>query len=89
MKRFEFICKGKRSHTIEATTEELARAQFAENRYTSTLEIIDVIEVEIPAPLDTSSVNTSLEGFTQTFSDAIPTSAELASLAASSTKVGY
>ena len=56
MKRFEFICKGKRSHFLEAATEEAARSFFAENRTTATLEIIDVIEVAIPTPIDTSGI---------------------------------
>ena len=89
MKRFEFICKGKRSHFLEAATEEAARSFFAENRTTATLEIIDVIEVAIPTPMDTSGVTMKLEGFERTNSEFKPTSQEIEALAATSEKVGY
>lgn len=89
MKRFEFICKGKRSHFLDALTEEAARSFFAENRTTATLEIIDVIEVAIPTPMDTSGVTMKLEGFERTNSEFKPTSQEIEALAATSEKVGY
>jgi len=89
MKRFEFICKGKRSHFLEALTEEAARSFFAENRTTATLEIIDVIEVPIPTPIDTSGVSMKLEGFERINSEIKPTSQEIAALAASGEKIGY
>jgi len=78
MKRYEFICKGRKTHTIEATSEENARAFFAENRHTAGMEIIDVIEKEIPAVKVYGNEGAStLEGFTKTISEAIPTKAEL------------
>jgi hypothetical protein len=89
MKRFEFICKGKRSHFLEAATEEAARSFFAENRTTATLEIIDVIEVAIPTPLNTSGVTMRLEGFERIDSETKPTSQEIAALASSSEKIGF
>ena len=89
MKRFEFICKGKRSHFLEALTEEAARSFFAENRTTATLEIIDVIEVPMPTPIDKSGVSMKLEGFERINSEIKPTSQEIAALAASGEKIGY
>lgn len=92
MKRFEFICKGKRSHFLEAATEEAARSFFAENRTTATLEIIDVIEVAIPTPIDTTGIVMKQEGFERTNSEIKPTSQEIAALAASTpadNKIGY
>jgi hypothetical protein len=89
MKRFEFICKGKRSHFLEALTEEAARSFFAENRTTATLEIIDVIEVPMPTPIDTTGVSMKLEGFERINSEIKPTSQEIAALAASGEKIGY
>ncbi len=88
MKRFEFICKGKRSHFLEAETEEAARSFFAENRTTATLEIIDVIEVAIPAPFDASGVTMRLEGFERINSEPKPTLAEITG-PANAEKVGY
>jgi len=89
MKRFEFICKGKRSHFLEALTEEAARSFFAENRTTATLEIIDVIEVPMPTPINTSGVTMKLEGFERINSEVKPTVQEIAALAASGEKIGY
>jgi hypothetical protein len=89
MKRFEFICKGKRSHFLEALTEEAARSFFAENRTTATLEIIDVIEVPMPTPINTSGVTMKLEGFERINSEVKPTAQEIAALAASGEKIGY
>lgn len=63
---------------LEAINEDAARAFFAENRHTAGMEIIDVIEKEIPAPIITGNEGAStLEGFTKTISEAIPTKAEL------------
>jgi len=89
MKRFEFICKGKRSHFLEALTEEAARSFFAENRTTATLEIIDVIEVPMPTPINTSGVTMKLEGFERINSEVKPTAQEIAAFAASGEKIGY
>lgn len=88
MKRFEFICKGKRSHFLEATTEEAARSFFAENRTTATLEIIDVIEVPMPTPIDTSGVTMKLEGFERINSEIKPTAEEIAG-PANAERIGY
>lgn len=92
MKRFEFICKGKQSRFIEALTEEAARIWFEQNnRYN--MEIIDVIEVPIPAPIDPSSFNNmKLEGFERTDSEIKPTTEAIEALAASTpndNKIGY
>lgn len=92
MKRFEFICKGKRSHFLDALTEDAARAFFAENRTTATLEIIDVIEIPMPTPIDTSGVTMNLEGFVKTHSEVKPTAEQIAALASSTpndNKIGY
>lgn len=89
MKRFEFICKGKRSHFIDAATEELARAQFAENKFTSELSIIDVVEFEVPVTLPQTTINAAMEGFTKTVSDSVPTQAELDAQVIGSIKVGF
>jgi len=88
LKRYEFICKGKRSHFLDATSEDAARSFFAENRFTSSMEIIDVIEVPMPTPL-TSGISMKLEGFERTNTEIKPTSQEIAALAASSEKIGY
>jgi hypothetical protein len=88
LKRYEFICKGKRSHFLDATSEDAARSFFAENRFTSSMEIIDVIEVPMPTPI-TSGINMKLEGFERTNTEIKPTSQEIAALAASSEKIGY
>lgn len=89
LKRYEFICKGKRSHFLDATSEDAARSFFAENRFTSTMEIIDVIEVPMPTPLDSSGINMKLEGFERANIEIKPTSQEIAALAASGEKIGY
>jgi len=92
MKRFEFICKGKRSHFLEALTEEAARSFFAENRTTATLEIIDVIEVPMPTPIDKSGASMKLEGFERINSEVKVSKADLDALAASTpndNKIGY
>ncbi|NBP55017.1 hypothetical protein EBU71_00465 [bacterium] len=88
MKRFEFICKGKRSHFLEADTEEAARSFFAENRTTATLEIIDVIEVPMPTPIDTSGITMKLEGFERINSEPKPSAAEIAG-PANAERIGY
>jgi hypothetical protein len=89
MKRYEFICKGKKSHFLEALTEEAARSFFAENRTTSSMEIIDVIEVEIPKPIPLNVVPNNNDIVTQTISDSVPSQKELESALIGSTRVGY
>ena len=58
-------------------------------RIGSGMEIIDVIEVPMPTPLDTSGINMRLEGFERTNTEIKPTSQEIAALAASGEKIGY
>lgn len=70
MKRYEFICKGRKTHTIDAISEENARAFFAENRTTAGWEIIDVIEKDLPTPIVFANEGSkSLEGFTKTITE--------------------
>jgi len=78
MKRYEFICKGRKTHTIDAINEDNARAFFAENRHTAGFEIIDVIEKDLPSPIVFENGGSkSIEGFSQTITDSVPTKEEL------------
>lgn len=49
-KRYVFILKGKRTHTIISDSEANARAFFAENPSINQFEIIDVLEEDLIVP---------------------------------------
>lgn len=80
--RYDFICKGKFIHSIDAVSEDTARAMFADSACCVGLEIIDVIEKAIPTAPVNPGFNLSAEGYERTDSEPKASAAWIADVAA-------